>query len=130
MIKLGVLDFIEDQKGHRRFADKENKNNVFHELHYQKRNGYGGAISNWFARYLKNLGLKRPELTFHSFRHTVASRLANLGVSSEIRNAISGWTQKGTGERFYTHYDISTIYSGLEKLKYYVVEEMLMELVG
>ena len=128
LIKLGLLEFIKNQEIHKGLAPKENKNNIFFDLKFQTKNGYGGAISTWFARYLKNLGLKRPELTFHSFRHTVASRLANLGVSTEIRNAISGWTQKGTGERFYTHYDITTIYSGLEKIKYEAVEEMLMQL--
>ena len=75
-------------------------------------------ISNHFRRNLEDIGIKRPELTFHSFRHIVASRLANLGVSSEILNAISGWTQKGTGERFYTHHKIQTVIADLEKLKY------------
>lgn len=129
LIKLGVLNFIEDQKEHCRFANKGNKNNLFHELHYQKRNGYGGAISNWFRRYLEDIGIKRPELNFHSFRHTVVSRLANAGVSTEIRNAISGWTQKGTGERVYTHLDIHTIMEELEKLKYESVENVLINLI-
>lgn len=129
LIKLGLLDFIKDQKEHSKLASKENRNNIFYGLNFQTKNGYGGTISNWFGRYLKDIGLKRPELTFHSFRHTVASRLANSGVSTEIRNAISGWTQKGTGERIYTHLDIHTIMTELEKLKYESVENMLMEMV-
>lgn len=96
LIKLGLLEFIKDQEKHKGLTLKENKDNIF------------------------------PELTFHSFQHTVASRFTNFRVSTEIRNAISGWTQKGTSERFYTHYDINTINSGLEKLKYEGVEEMLM----
>ena len=130
MIKLGLLDFIKDKKEHSKLAPKENKNNIFYELNFQTKNGYGGSISNWFRRYLEDIGIKRPELTFHSFRHTVASKLANAGVSSEIRNAISGWTQKGTRERVYAHLNIHTIMTELEKLKYYVVEDKLMELVG
>ncbi len=38
-------------------------------------NGPGDSIGDWFGRYLDRIGLSDPTLSFHSFRHTVATFL-------------------------------------------------------
>lgn len=38
-------------------------------------NGPGDSIGDWFGRYLDQAGLPDPTLSFHSFRHTVATFL-------------------------------------------------------
>ena len=62
--------------------------------------------SMWFARMLKTLGLKRPAVSLHSFRHTLTVKLAqartfpplqqrllghSLGKDVESRVYLAGW---------------------------------------
>ncbi len=44
-------------------------------------NGYGDAVSKWFSRWLRREAkIEDRRKVLHSFRHTVATRLAHAGV--------------------------------------------------
>lgn len=45
-----------------------------------------------FSMVLKEVGLDVKEYTFHSWRHTFRTRLAEAGVSSEVARRLGGWT--------------------------------------
>ena len=45
-----------------------------------------------FSMVLKEVGLDVKEYTFHSWRHTFRTRLAEAGVSGEIAKRLGGWT--------------------------------------
>ncbi|MFN7194548.1 MAG: tyrosine-type recombinase/integrase, partial [Rhodospirillales bacterium] len=38
-----------------------------------KARSYGEVVGKWFGRYLRHIGLKTPDLTFHSLRHDFGS---------------------------------------------------------
>lgn len=56
-----------------------------------------------FAAVLQAAGVS-GNFTFHSWRHTLRTRLAEAGVSDDIAMRICGWTQRSTAAR-YDHSD-------------------------
>lgn len=54
-----------------------------------------------FADILAAVGIKGREYGFHSFRHTANTRMAEAGISSEIRQIIFGWSNAEMAK----HYD-------------------------
>ena len=57
-----------------------------------------------FASILKAAGVTDPTITFHSWRHTFRTRLAEAGVSNDLAKRLGGWTQDSTVQR-YDHAD-------------------------
>lgn len=57
-----------------------------------------------FAEIMKAAGVDDPTITFHSWRHTFRTRLAEAGVSDELAKRLGGWTQDATAQR-YDHAD-------------------------
>ena len=53
-------------------------------------------------------GRARTSHTFHSFRHSFNSAMANAGVSQEIRQLLTGHASKAINDR-YTHTDLETL---------------------
>lgn len=60
--------------------------------------GYG------FAEVLKAAGVTDPTITFHSWRHTFRTRLAEAGVPDDLAKRLGGWTVDATVQR-YDHAD-------------------------
>ena len=60
-------------------------------------------------------GRKVSQLSFHSFRHSLASHLAAAGVSPELRMKITGHTDSKV-HGHYTHTQVETLREALEKL--------------
>ena len=73
LIDLGLLDYVEEIK-----SNGEIK--LFPNLRKGKISSYGSQISQWFGRYLENLGIKKKGKNFHSFRHTVVNHLTSKQV--------------------------------------------------
>lgn len=67
---------------------------IYHE--YKK--SYKKSFS--FKTILQNCGITGKGYTFHSWRHTCATRLSEAGASIEIRKRILGHTQDSTAERY------------------------------
>lgn len=57
-----------------------------------------------FAEVLKAAEVDDPTITFHSWRHTFRTRLAEAGVSNDLAKRLGGWTQDATMQR-YDHAD-------------------------
>ena len=57
-----------------------------------------------FSAILKACGIEGDEYTFHSWRHTANSRMAEAGVPSSVRQMICGWTNDAMAR----HYDHAT----------------------
>jgi integrase len=60
-------------------------------------------------------GRKTFSKGFHSLRHSFVTRLANLGVSEEIRQKLAGHADAVTHAK-YTHLEIATLQSAIAKL--------------
>lgn len=57
-----------------------------------------------FASILEAAGVTDSTITFHSWRHTFRTRLAEAGVSTDLAKRLGGWTQDATVQR-YDHAD-------------------------
>ena len=80
-------------------------------------NGAGSKVSQWFGEFKTAQGFDAA-LTFHSFRHTVRTRLAAAGVSESHIDALIGHAGKGEGQRTYTHLTAAHLRPTVERLVY------------
>ncbi len=85
LIELGFLEYVLKQQ-------TEGQERLFSELGLHANHGYASAVSKWFARVRDKLGFKGGEdrKDFHSFRHTVADHLKQLGVSESLIGGVLG----------------------------------------
>ena len=58
----------------------------FYDMPFSKTGG-GGEFSKWFGRRMRDLGLGRPGLVFHSFRHRFIDELREIGTLSSSSNS-------------------------------------------
>ncbi|VAL42241.1 site-specific tyrosine recombinase XerD [Enterobacter hormaechei] len=83
---------------------------VFDGLKLMK-NGYGEQVSKWFNRtLLPKVLADRSGLAFHSFRHTVATRLKQHGVELAYAQAIMGHSSGSiTYDRYAKEVEVETL---------------------
>ena len=89
--------------------------------------GGRAKLSKTFARIVREAGIENEierhhekgravsKKSFHALRHSLASHLANAGVSAEIRMKFTGHSDLKV-HAGYTHTEISTLREALEKL--------------
>lgn len=77
----------------------------------------GGYFSGWFSRLRKTAPENVPD--FHSFRHTVRSKLAEKHFPEALQDRITGHKVTGSaGVRVYTHYTLAVLSEAVEKIEY------------
>ncbi|MDZ4086953.1 MAG: site-specific integrase [Tabrizicola sp.] len=89
LLECGLLEYIAAQRegGHKR---------LFHELSYSEMNHYGRNLGRWVNEsFLPALDIKSSLLTCHSFRHTMATRLAQADAPERHVPAVMGHRQAG-----------------------------------
>jgi integrase len=70
----------------------------------QSRGGkLGENLGDAFKSWRKKLGIVRPGVNFHSFRHTVGDRLRKAGVPEDDRAALLGHEDERITSRVYGH---------------------------
>ncbi len=94
LIELGLLEFV----GERQAAKKDAR--LFHLIRYGSDGSPSGEYSRWFARRLAQLGLKRPGLVFHSFRHGFIDALREVNCPGYVLKAIVGHEQGGVTDGY------------------------------
>lgn len=95
LIRLGFLDYLDT-------AASKPDDFVFPELRPggpDNKLGYG--FSKWFTRYRQEVGVYDKRLNYHSFRHSVTTKLAAAGVALEVRNELLGHDGETTDEKVY-----------------------------
>jgi integrase len=65
------------------------------------RNRYGHAVSNWFARFRKSIGLDSELHDLHAFRHTVIDFFKKHRIPKDVYSDVTGHAQEGTAESVY-----------------------------
>ncbi|WP_156387727.1 site-specific integrase [Methylobacterium sp. Leaf399] len=94
LIRLGFLAHVETQRRRR-------QTRVFANLTPGGADGrLGHAFTKWFTRYRRDVGLYRPGLDFHSFRHTATTLMHQAGVSVAVIDHITGHTTAGETARY------------------------------
>ena len=122
LIQAGFLKYVDLMHAKKRKA-------VFHDLHNNVKPA--DAMTKKFAKLLIELGLKskqdRKGLCFHSFRHTVANRLLELGVSRELRMGIMGHAIPDTQSDYVKAFPVSLTHPEICKLTYgFDLKELLV----
>lgn len=123
LIDLGILEYANR-------VSAQNKKRLFYQLNYSKKNHYIQAVSQWFGRYLKSLGITSRSKVFHSFRHTVKPALRDVAkVPLEYQNRLCGWSGSDTGSIVYGgEVPVKRLYQEISKLKYPYLDKSIKEL--
>ncbi len=107
LIRLGLLGYAEDVR-------KQDPNGSLWPLLKS-----ANTASAWFSKYRKSIGLNSRWLDFHSFRHTVRTRLNKAQVQEQVQDAITGHETGGsTGRKVYTHLDMEDRQKAIQTLSY------------
>jgi integrase len=96
LLALGLVDYARDVRVHG-FTD------LFPGGSATAKNGPGDTVSRWFNRsYLERVcGITDPEVSFHSFRHTVSTVGDQLGFTETQMGRITGHAPRSVQAKFY-----------------------------
>ena len=107
LLRLGFLDYVRAQPGP----------SIWPSLPLRK-DKPGGYFSAYFTTLRQSLGLG-SQVVFHSFRHTVRSKMAEIGVPESTIDRLLGHLAGGSvGARVYTHTSLPRMRIEVERLKY------------
>lgn len=113
LVKLGFMEFVAERKKDR------SSPRLFPELRMEKSRGlYSHDFSKWFRRFVRLTCGEETSATFHSLRHNFRTALMNAEVSTELVEALGGWSVESSSEREYRHYQLPVLLTALEKVKY------------
>ncbi|WP_340214061.1 tyrosine-type recombinase/integrase [Dinoroseobacter shibae] len=94
LLRIGFLEFVES---------RSRDDRLFQDFEYHRNGGYGRSLSRWFNEntFLPKLGIKSRELVFHSFRHTMVTRLSQANVPNPIVQCVVGHERAGVTQDVY-----------------------------
>ena len=79
----------------------------------------GYYFTKWWTNYRKAIGVYKPGLDYHSFRHGVTTKLFAAGVTREIIDELTGHEAEGTSGRVYKKgMPIQVLRREIEKLEW------------
>jgi len=117
LLNLGFIEYVDELK-------KIKKKNLF-EITYGIIRGQYHSTQKQMSAYLKQVGItstaNNKSKSFHSFRHTVRTRLAELDIEERTIDAIIGHSSeaRSIGSKIYTHTKlIKQKQSAIKKLDY------------
>ncbi len=111
LIELGLSEFVESQL-------KKGETRLFPELS-PGRDGSGQTASKWFRRFRVKIGVSADTKTFHSFRHTVSTRLSYARCQDYEIGDVLGHKQQGmTTGTYRKTFPVTELRKTIEKLKF------------
>lgn len=87
----------------------------------------GHAFTKWFTRYRRDVGLYRPGLNFHSFRHTATTLMHQAGVAAAVIDHVTGHTTPGETARYTKRSTLAQLKAAVEAI---VIESGLSHLLS
>lgn len=108
--RLGLVDYWRAIKAH-------GAGPLFPAVVRSTLNGAGGKVSQWFGEFKTSKGFD-GSLVFHSFRHTLQTRLLALGVPESHADALAGHAGATVGRRSYTDLTPADLRPSLERLAF------------
>ena len=111
LIRIGFLDFVKEQR-------LKGQDRLFPELSPDKRGYYSDAFQKWFDRFLRSCGARKPNTTFHSFRHGWTYRLRDAAVPQDRRRELGGWADTGIDDAYGRGSPIRLLSQDIAKITY------------
>ena len=109
LILLGFLDYVEKLRA---------SNETFLFPEWAKRTD---KVNDWFnITFLVKLGIKNKQKVFYSFRHTLATEMAKVGVPRELSKMISGHAPQEVASVYIHASPISLMSDALNKVKFHL----------
>jgi integrase len=112
LIEAGLLGYVEK-------LQKTGIERLWPRLTHSKGNGYAGAFSQWYGRYLRRHVTKDKLIVFHSFRHTFIDNLKQHEVNQQVIEALDGHKDTTmTGGVYGKDFKPKVLYRAIRKLDY------------
>lgn len=116
LIECGLLEYAETLR-------KQGKDRLMHELRYNEKGGYAKEPSRWFnERFLKKLNLKSDKVRkdFHSFRHTLITKLMQSDVAlTEVQGLVGHSGRTVTQANYFkAGHTLAQLSAAINKLNY------------
>jgi integrase len=109
--QAGLLKYIEKIR-------QDGSQRLFPLMTKGKDGYYSSPWSKWFARFLKETGLKRPDLVFHSFRHTFEDALREAGVDDSIQKRLMGHSDQSITAGYGRGHSIERLNVAIQSISY------------
>ena len=108
LLKCGLLQVRDSGKSTR----------LFPEMKRGKDGTFSYNYSKWYARFLNNLGIKRPDLVFHSFRHLFEEACMNTGMQDSMVDILQGHKLDKMKAHYVDKIDLQMKNEFVQKIKY------------
>jgi integrase len=82
-------------------------------------NKLGYYFTKWWSRYRRDVGVYEKGLDYHSFRHSVTTKLYEAEVSPAIIDELTGLEGEGTSQVVYKkNMSLKVLYKAISKVKW------------
>lgn len=108
----GFMEFLADR------STGKPEERIFREIAISKQGDPSHAYSKAFSRYLKDIGIKNDQLTFHSFRHSFSDALDNASVIDAQKKAMMGHSDQSASAHYGTGAAIPILFEAVSKIAY------------
>jgi integrase len=112
LIEIGFCKFVERRRTSRGLRLFEEFKRSADDESWSKQ------FSKHFKRFRDSADVRRPGVTFHSFRHNVEDALRNADVRKEIRDAIQGHGENGVSKEYGSGYYLVTLSAAVQKIAF------------
>lgn len=109
LIELGFLDFVKSRR---------NQQRLFSEICDGPATNPASPASRLFNRLLENAGVKRKQISFHSFRHTFQDGCRNSDIPLDVARALQGHSEPGMSGRYGKGFSPEALNNHLQKLSF------------
>jgi integrase len=112
LIELGFLQFVEPLRERRSLR-------LWSNLVRRALDGYCPALGNWYGRFNRKHVTDNPLKVFHSFRHTFANTLKQLGVQESLIGELMGHANGSiTMGRYGKRYQPKVLLEAIQKVDF------------
>jgi integrase len=118
LIELGLLEYVEARR-------QEGSLYLFPDLDHSGVHEPTKALSQWYGRFLRRIGITDRRKVFHSFRHGMKTMLRLPGIGRDISDAITGHTRDGVSGAYGSSPPLDVMHDILRKLRLSCIDNLV-----
>ncbi|MCA9330716.1 tyrosine-type recombinase/integrase [Candidatus Saccharibacteria bacterium] len=111
LLDLGFIDYVQAQRA-------RNSERIFPELRYYNKGGFGKKPTEWFSAYRKSCGVTDRSKVFHSFRHTLITKLSQVAPKEHVQIIVGHSDGSVTYDHYFHGLEPKVLYDVIDKLDY------------